>query len=124
MPSYFVDNGVKMALTNDEFDMLWNSIGNDEFISSETSDISSEEEPKRKSAEWRKEDNGYYNRKPNDDNYFKTYCKEKTHHSCVCDICGSQLSCKSNLAKHKKSKYMSCSTRCYCTVSKAFSVIE
>ena len=104
MPSYFVDNGVKMTMTNDMFDMLWNSIGNDEFISSETSDTSSEEEPKTKNAEWRKQDNGYYNRKPNDDNYFKTYYKEKTKHSCVCDICGSQLSCKSNLAKHKKSK--------------------
>ena len=73
MPSYFVDNGVKMTMTNDMFDMLWNSIGNDEFISSETSNISSEEEPKTKNAEWRKQDNGYYNRKPNDDNYFKTY---------------------------------------------------
>ena len=41
---------------------------------------------------------------PNDDNYFKTYYKERTKHSCVCDICGSHLSCKSNLAKHKKSK--------------------
>ena len=79
MPSYFVDNGVKMTMTNDMFDMLWNSIGNDEFISSETSDISSEEEPKTKNAEWRKQDNGYYNRKPNDDNYFKTYYKEKTN---------------------------------------------
>ena len=84
MPSYFVDNGVKMTMTNDMFDMLWNSIGNDEFISSETSVISSAEEPKRNNADWRKQDNGYYNRKPNDDNYFKTYYKEKTKtHVCV-----------------------------------------
>ena len=84
MPSYFVDNGVKMTITNDMFDMLWNSIGIDEFISSETSVISSAEEPKRNNADWRKQDNGYYNRKPNDDNYFETYYKEKTKtHVCV-----------------------------------------
>ena len=77
MPSYFVDNGVKMTMTNEMIDMLWNSIGNDEFISSETSDISSEEEPKITNAEWRKQDNGYYNRKPHDDNYFKHTIKKR-----------------------------------------------
>ena len=30
--------------------------------------------------------------------------QEKTKQPCVCDICGSDLSCKSNLAKHKKTK--------------------
>ena len=47
---------------------------------------------------------GSYNKIPLDENYFKKYYEQKTHISCICDVCGKELSCKSNLAKHKKTK--------------------
>ena len=59
---------------------------------------------KARSAEWRKQDDGYYNRKSNDKINFQRYCQEKTKQPCVCDVCDSDLNCKSNLVKHKKTK--------------------
>ena len=109
MPCYFVSSGVEIPMTNQTFDFIWNGFGNKELTDSETS--SSEESYKANSsvnkntnAEWRKQEDGYYNRKPNDEKYFQKYYQEKTKQPCVCDICGSDLSCKSNLAKHKKTK--------------------
>ena len=57
--------------------------GNKELIDSE---ISSAEENykanssvnKNTNAEWRKQEDGYYNRKPNDETYFQKYYQEKT----------------------------------------------
>ena len=102
MPCYFVSNGVEMSMTHEAFDFIWNGFGSKELTDSETSSLS--EEGNAKNAEWRKQDDGYYNRKPNDETYFQRYYQEKTKQPCVCDICGSDLSCKSNLAKHKKTK--------------------
>ena len=109
MSCYFVSNGLQMPIANQTFDFIWNGFGNKDLIDSETS--SSEESYKANSsvnkntnAEWRKQDDGYYNRKPNDKKYFQRYYQEKTKQPCVCDICGSAMSCKSNLAKHKKTK--------------------
>ena len=110
MPCYFVSNGVGMPMADETFDFIWNSFGNKEPFDSETSS-SSEGGPEIISAvkklakpQWRKQDDGYYNRKPNDQNYFKKYYQERTKQPCVCDTCGSAMSCKSNLAKHKKTK--------------------
>ena len=71
-----------MSMSNQTFDFIWNGFGNKEFIDSETS--SSEESYKANSsvnknanAEWRKQDDGYYNRKPNDETYFQRYYQEK-----------------------------------------------
>ena len=107
MPCYFVSNGIEIPMTNETFDFIWNGFGNKELTDSETS--SSEESYKANSsvikntnAEWRKQDDGYYNRKPNDKKYFQRYYQEKTKQPCVCDICGSAMSCKSNLAKHNE----------------------
>ena len=109
MPCYFVNSGVEIPMTNQTFDFIWNGFGNRELTDSETS--SSEDSYKANSsvnkntnAEWRKQEDGYYNRKPNDETYFQRYYQEKTKQPCVCDICGSAMSCKSNLAKHKKTK--------------------
>ena len=110
MPCYFVSSGVEIPMTNEAFDFISNNFGNKELTDSETSS-SSEEGAKTssfvdnaKNAEWRKQEDGYYNRKPNDEKYFQRYYQEKTKQPCVCDICGSAMSCKSNLAKHKKTK--------------------
>ena len=110
MPRYFVSNGVEMSMTNQTLDIIWNGFGNKELTDSETPSSSKEGDKtgllveKARNAEWRKQDDGYYNRKPNDEKYFQRYYQEKTKQPCVCDICGSAMSCKSNLAKHKKTK--------------------
>ena len=76
MPCYFVRSGVEIAMTNETFDLIWNGFGNKELTDSETSS-SSEEGAKTssfvdnaKNAESRKQDDGYYNRKPKDENVF------------------------------------------------------
>ena len=108
MPCYFVSSGVEIPMTNETFDFIWNSFGNKGLTDSETSlsenykAVSSVQKPAK--PQWRQQDDGYYNRKPNDETYFQRYYQEKTKQPCVCDICGSDLSCKSNLAKHKKTK--------------------
>ena len=97
-------------MTNETFDFIWNSFPNTELTDSET--VSSSEESyeavssvqKPTKPQWRKQDDGYYNRKPNDEKHFKKCYQEKTKQPCVCDICGSAMSCRSNLAKHKKTK--------------------
>ena len=95
MPCYFVRSGVEIPMANETFDFVWNSLGNKELNDSETSS-SSEESDKpnssannNKNAEWRKQKDGYYNRKPNDKTYFQKYYQEKTKQPCVRDICGS-----------------------------------
>ena len=93
----------------ESFDLIWNGLGNKELTNSEVSSLSegaktSSFVDNAKNAEWRKQDDGYYNRKPNDETYFQKYYQEKTKQPCVCAICGSALSCKSNLVKHKKTK--------------------
>ena len=110
MPCCFVSSGVEIPMTNEAFDLIWNSFGNKELTDSETSSSSEETYKtnssvnKNNNAEWRKQGDGYYNRKPNNETYFQRYYQEKTKQLCVCDICGSAVSCKSNLAKHKKTK--------------------
>ena len=97
-------------MTNETFDFIWNGFGNKELTDSDSSSSSEESDNpnssinKNTNAEWRKQDDGYYNRKPNDETYFQRYYQEKTKQPCVCDICGSAVSCNSNLAKHKKTK--------------------
>ena len=95
-------------MTDETFDFIWNSFRNKELTDSDTSSpseenykaISSVQKPAK--PQWRKQEDGYYNRKPNDKTYFQRYYQEKTKQPCVCDICGSAVSCKSSLAKHKK----------------------
>ena len=59
-------------MTNQTFDVMWNGFGNKELTDSETSSSSEEGDKtgsfgeKARNAEWRKQDDGYYNRKLND----------------------------------------------------------
>ena len=92
MPCYFVSSGVEIPMTNETFDVIWDGFGNKELTDSETSSSSEEGDKtgslveKARNAEWRKQDNGYYDRKPNDETYFQRYYQEKTKQPCVCDI--------------------------------------
>jgi hypothetical protein len=81
-----------------------------ELIDSETFSSSEESYKANSSVEtpakfqWRKQDDGYYNRKLNDKKYVQKYYQEKMKQPCVCDICGSDISCKSNLAKWQSTR--------------------
>ena len=83
MPCDFVRSGVGIRMTNETFDFIWNGCGNKDLTDSET--LSSEESYKANSsvnkntnAEWRKQEDIYYNRKPNDETYFQRYYQGKT----------------------------------------------
>ena len=75
---------LKIPMTNETFDFIWNGPGNKELTDSETSSSSEEGDKtgslveKARNAEWRKQDDGYYNRKPKDEKYFQRYYQEIT----------------------------------------------
>ena len=112
MPCYFVSSGVEIPMTNEAFDFISNNFGNKELTDSETSSSSEEGATKQVhllimltpmlNGESRRTDTTTENRTTK--NISKRYYQEKTKQPCVCDICGSAMSCKSNLAKHKKTK--------------------
>ena len=109
MPCYFVSNGVEMSMINETFHFIWNGFGNKEFIDNETFHLkrtTKQTHPLTRTPMLNGENKmtDITTRKPNDETYFQKYCQERTKQPCVCDICGSDLSCKSNLAKHKKTK--------------------
>ena len=104
-----MSSGTEIPMMNQTFHFIWTGFGNKELTDSEMSssfegDKTGSLAEKARNAEWRTQDDVYYNRKPNDQTYFQRYYQEKTKQPCVCDICGSAMSCKSNLAKHKKTK--------------------
>ena len=76
MHCYFVSSGVEIPMTSQTFDFIWNSFGNKELTDSETSSSSREGGKtgslveKTRHAERRKQDDGYYNRKPNDEKHY------------------------------------------------------
>ena len=67
MPCYFVSRGVEIPMTNETFDFIWNGFGNKELTDSDSSSSSEESDNpnssinKNTNAEWRKQDDGYYN---------------------------------------------------------------
>ena len=75
MPCYFVSSGVEIPMTNQTFDCVWNGFGNKELTDSKTSSSSEEGDKKgsfvekTRHAEWRKQDDGHYNGKPNDEKH-------------------------------------------------------
>ena len=100
-----------MQMPTATFHLLWNYFPNAELTDSETSSPFGKGGKATSSVEkqemngWRKQDDGYYNNKPNDSNYFKKHYQEKTKQRCVVDVCGStHVSCKSNFAKHRRTK--------------------
>ena len=88
MPCYFVSNGVEMSMTNQTFDFIWNGFRNKELTDSEMSSSSEEGGKtgsfgeKARSAEW-KQDDGYYNKKPNDEKYFQRLPRENEATLCM-----------------------------------------
>lgn len=92
MPSYFVNNGIKQEMNDELFDLMSSMLKQSTCSSNTSSTTSSDEESadniKYKKGEWRRQENGYYNKAPNDINYYKKYYQEKVKQPCSCDICG------------------------------------
>ena len=97
MTCFIVDgNKNKMSMTNDEFDLLWNS------IEGEVSDFSTdteEETKKAKEKESKEKYNDVLNKKYKEEGYFKEYFIENDK-SLECARCGCMNRNKSNMAKH------------------------
>ena len=97
MTCFIVDgNKKKISMTNDEFDLLWNS------IEGEVSDFSTdteEEIKKAKEKERKKKYNDVLNKKYKEEGYFKEYFIENDK-SLECERCGCMIKNKSNMAKH------------------------
>ncbi len=66
MPAYLVNSGLKQEIDDYYFGLLWKSVSEEDEVS--TSASSSDcETVKKRNGDWRKQDNGYYNTKPNDE---------------------------------------------------------
>ena len=106
MPSYFCLNGATFKISDKEFDNIYRRMKDNEEVSTTepSSETDSNETVRNKNSEWRKQENGYYNSKPNDENYFKKYYQSKQKTNFICERCGKELSDKSNKSKHQKSK--------------------
>ena len=105
MPFMFID-GQKMRIDNDIFDTM------SQLVQDEITTSSEEEqaggllnsnyvgvEPNRPSR-WR--DDGTYDKKPLDPNYFKKYYQNHLKQPFTCPDCGKTISSKSNLSKHQQ----------------------
>ena len=111
MPCYFVSSGVEIPMTNETFDFIWNGFGNKELNDSETSS-SPEENYKADSSvqkptkpQWRKQDDGYYNRKPKTKRISKDITKRKRDNRVYAIYAAVPWAAsQTNLAKHKKTK--------------------
>ena len=94
MPCAFVSNGLVMPLPNETFDFVWNSFANQEGFDMSSSVGEGDETVasvgKPANAEWRKQDAGYYNNKPNDNDYFKSITKRGRNNA----VCATRFCCK------------------------------
>ena len=107
MPCYFVSNGLEMQMPNETFDLLWNSVPNAELTDSETSSSFGEGgkvATSQKVMDGKSRTTDTTTTNPKTTITTKIYYQEKTKRRCVCDVCGSTVSCKSNLAKHRRTK--------------------
>ena len=91
---YTVVDGCKMKIDNSTFNSM-SQIVQDEIQSS------SEEEPK-KTSRWNTD--GTYDNKPLDPDYFKKYYQNKLKTPFTCPDCGTTISSKANLSKHRNTK--------------------
>ena len=69
MPSYLVNSGIEIPMTNDTFDFIWNGLGNKELIDTETSSLFEEgtkpgsSGKKTRSTEWKMYEDRYFQQK-------------------------------------------------------------
>ena len=90
MSSYFVGNdGIQTQISSDLFDVMWNSIEENE------------EQEVKSQKDKKKEHNDRLNKLNRENGYFKKYFKENDK-SFECDRCGCIISSSTNKSKHMK----------------------
>ena len=55
-----------------------------------------------RSAPWRHNADGTYNKRPIDEKYYYNYFKEHHHHPIQCELCDRVLKCCDGLKRHQK----------------------
>ena len=68
MPAYLVNSGLRQEISDSNFDLLWKWIREEDQVSTSVSSSDCETVKKRRNGDWRKQDNGFCNTKPNDTN--------------------------------------------------------
>ena len=98
MTNYLVnEKGIRTTISDDLFDVLWQSIDDDKIL---TPEVESEVKPKRKD---KKLYNDVTNKKYKENGYFKDYYKEHDK-PFECEKCGCKLNSITNKSRHQKSK--------------------
>ena len=105
MTNYLVnEKGIRTTISDDLFDVLWQSIdGDDKPFTTDTEESTapeSEVKPKRKD---KKLYNDVMNKKYKENGYFKDYYKEHDK-PFECEKCGCKLNSITNKSRHQKSK--------------------
>ena len=103
MTNYLVnEKGIRTTISDDLFDVLWQSIDDRPFTTEteESTAPESEIKPKRKD---KKLYNDVLNKKYKESGYFKDYYKEHDK-PFECEKCGCKLNSISNRARHQQSK--------------------
>ena len=91
---YMVIDGHKTKIDNSTFDTM------SQFVQDELQ--TSSEEPPTKQSRWKP--NGTYDTKPLDPDYFKKYYLNNLKTPFTCPDCGTTISNKTNLSKHRNTK--------------------
>ena len=104
MTNYLMsENGIRTTISDNLFDILWQSIDDeDKAFTTETEESTVPEcevKPKRKD---KKTDNDVLNKKYKENCYFKDYYK-KHDKPFECEKCGCKLNSSTNRARHQKS---------------------
>ena len=103
MTNYLVrENGRRTIIDDDIFNMIWQSIDEDDrLLTTETEESSTSTNDSRKIK--KKQYNDTLNKKYKENGYFKEYYKEHDK-PFECENCGCKLNSSTNRARHQKTK--------------------
>ena len=103
MTNYLVrENGRRTIIDDAMFDMIWQSIDEDDrLLTTETEESSTSSNDSRKIK--KKQYNDTLNKKYKENGYFKEYYKEHDK-PFECENCGCKLNSSTNRARHQKTK--------------------
>ena len=102
MTNYFVrENGRTTIIDDDIFDMIWQSIDNDDKLLTAETEESATSDDNRKIK--KKHYNDVLNKEYKENGYFKDYYKEHDK-PFECEKCNCKLNSSTHKARHQKSK--------------------
>ena len=97
MPCYFVMDGVKQEMDEEVFDQMMHDLHQ---LKSTNPPTPTTTPTNNRRTRWNED--GTYNKKPLDPNYFNKYYEKHLKTPFSCPDCGRTISSKSNLAKHRQ----------------------